>query len=93
MDKKEFINTFTDKDKIELAETYLGTMYDQMIRSDYCQKVVQCDLDAQALHNATDNLVRQVLHNDKVNNLKFEHPITLYLTYGKDGDKSMDHQG
>ena len=51
MTKEEFINKFSDKDKIEIAETYLGIMYDQLMRNDYYQIVSQCELDMQTMRN------------------------------------------
>ena len=52
MTKEEFISKFSDKDKIEIAEKYIGMLYDQLMCNDYYQKVAQCDLDTQAIHNA-----------------------------------------
>lgn len=58
MSKEEFINKFSDKDKIELAETYLATMYDQLMRHDYCQKVAISDLATQTFQNGIANIAQ-----------------------------------
>lgn len=58
MSKEEFINKFSDKDKIEIAEKYLDMMYDQLMRNDYCQKVAISDLATQALQNKMANITQ-----------------------------------
>lgn len=62
MTKEEFINKFSDKDKIEIAEKYLDMMYDQMVRNDYHQKIAQSDLDTQTLRNAMQGTTGNVPH-------------------------------
>ena len=58
MSKEEFINKFSDKDKIEIAEKYLDMMYDQLMRNDYCQEVAISDLATQALQNKMANITQ-----------------------------------
>ena len=60
MTKEEFINKFSDKDKIEIAEKYLGIMYDQLMRNDYYQIVSQCELDMQTMRNTIQGTVGNV---------------------------------
>lgn len=60
MTKEEFINKFSDKDKIEIAETYLAAMYDQLICNDYCQIVSQCELDTQTARNTIQGIAGNV---------------------------------
>ena len=60
MDKQEFINKFSDKDKIEIAEKYLDMMYDQLMRNGFCQKVAQSDLDTQTMRNAMQGFLGAV---------------------------------
>lgn len=62
MDKQEFINKFSDKDKIEIAENYLSVMYDRLVRNDYCQKVAQSDLDTQTIRNTIQGITGNVPH-------------------------------
>lgn len=62
MTKEEFINKFSDKDKIEIAENYLSTMYDQLMRNDYRQIVSQCELDTQTMRNTIQGTTGNVPH-------------------------------
>lgn len=62
MKKEEFINKFSDKDKIEIAEIYLAAMYDQLIRNDYYQIVSQCELDTQTMRNTIQGITGNIPH-------------------------------
>lgn len=66
MDKQEFINKFSDNEKIEIAENYLSVMYDQVMRNDYCQKVAQSDLDTQTIRNTMQGFLEGFPHPDSI---------------------------
>ena len=66
MTKEEFINKFSDKDKIEIAEKYLDIMYDQLMRNDYYQIVSQCELDTQTMRNTIQGIIGKVPHLNSI---------------------------